>query len=132
MAYSDWVVGTSHIRRVDAGFPAKGTSLHYAVGMGPVRHEGNTEVIDAADGRRLVLEAHAWPAGSMRIEIDLSDATADGCRVRIDERPCRGLAAVLHNPVQDLVLRARNVESLRRLERLAREKAAGSGSSAQP
>jgi len=126
-SYRNWVVGTSDIRRVDDGYPAKGKKLHYSVGVGPLRHEGDTEVLDVQEGRRLVLEAHAWPAGSMRIEIDLAEAAAGGCRVRIDERPSRGLARRLHNPIQDLVLHARNVECLRRLERLARQQAAKAG-----
>jgi len=123
--YGRWVVGTSHIREVDEGFPAAGTKLHYSIGWGPLRHDGHTEVCYVENGVRLVLEANAWPAGAMRIDIDLSDATAEGCRVRMDERPSRGMASLFHNPLQDLVLRGRNVECLRRLERLARERAAG-------
>lgn len=121
--YGDWVVGTSGIRDVDDGFPTPGTSLHYSVGWRPLRHDGHTEVVDSTEGERLVLEAHAWPAGSMRIELRLYDAPA-GCRVWMSERPARGLAATLHNPLQDLVLRGRNVECLRRLERLAQQREA--------
>jgi hypothetical protein len=40
------------------------------------------------------------------------------------EHPKRGIAAALHNPLGDALLKLRNVEALRRLERLARKSAA--------
>jgi uncharacterized protein YndB with AHSA1/START domain len=116
--YQDWVVGTSHIRDVDEGFPAVGSRIHYTVGRGPIRHEGHTEVLDVDEPKQLSLEAHAWPAGSVRIDLQLS-ADGDGCLVVIDERPERGIAKALHNPLWDLTVRLRNVETLRRLERVA-------------
>lgn len=129
-SYENWVVGARRIRDVDAGFPEPGTRLHYAVGVGPIEHQGHTEVREVEPGRRLVLEAHAWPVGTARIEIRLeddddiaSDGNDGGCTVTMEERPARGLPAALHNPLQDAVFRARNVVTLRRLERLARERA---------
>src|SRR5204863_3211794 len=112
-----WVVGTTAIRGVDATWPAQGTRLHYTVLRGPLRHEGHTEVLAVDPGRRLELEAHAWPLGSMRIELCLEDE-GEGTRVLMTERPARGAGAVLHNRVGDLMLKLRNVEALRRLERM--------------
>jgi hypothetical protein len=129
--YSYWVVGTSAIRDVDTRFPAVGTSLHYRVGWGPVRHDGNTEVLEVDTGRRLVLEAHAWPAGSARIAISLTEGDG-GCVVQIDERPIRGVAGLLHNPGWDAFIKLRNVESLRRLERLAARRAGRGGAGGTP
>lgn len=117
-SYADWVVGTSEIRSVDDDWPAPGSRLHYTVGRGPLRHQGHTEVVAADTGRRLQLEAHAWPVGSVHIDIDLAD-DAGGTVVTMVEAPKRGLAARLHNPVGDALLRLRNVESLRRLARLS-------------
>jgi uncharacterized protein YndB with AHSA1/START domain len=118
--YGDWVVGTSGIRKVDDGFPAVGSRIHYTVGRGPVRHEGHTEVLALERGRRLELEAVAWPLGTVMITLTL-DATDDGgCTITIDERPAKGLGKVLHNPLTDRAVKLRNVETLRRLERLAR------------
>jgi len=117
-AYAGWVVGTTAIRAVDAGWPKPGSRLHYTVGRRPLRHQGHTEVLAVDDGRRLELEAHAWPAGSVRIDIQLED-DGTGCQVTLVEHPHRGVAAALHNPVGDLLLKLRNVEALRRLERLA-------------
>lgn len=116
--YSRWVVGTSAIRGVDAHWPAMGSRLHYTVGRGPLRHEGHTEVVSVDLGRRLELEAHAWPLGTARIEICLEQA-GDGTQVLMIEHPARGAAGALHNPAFDLLIKARNVEALRRLERLA-------------
>jgi uncharacterized protein YndB with AHSA1/START domain len=117
--YSSWVVGTSEIRDVDTGWPSAGTSLHYRIGRGPLRHDGHTEVLAVSDARRLELEAHAWPLGSVRIELRLDDEADGRCAVTMVEHPARGTAAMLHNPVGDAVLRLRNVEALRRLEKLA-------------
>jgi uncharacterized protein YndB with AHSA1/START domain len=120
--YASWVVGTSEIRAVDATWPAVGSRLHYAIGRWPLRHEGHTEVLAMTEGSRLELEAHAWPAGTARIEMLLADGDDGGCVVTMVEHPARGTAAVLHNPVGDALLKLRNVEALRRLERVAASK----------
>src|SRR5437763_13455241 len=116
--YSRWVVGTTTIRDVDQDWPSVGSRLHYSVGHGPLRHDGHTEVTTVDPGRCLELEAHAWPLGSVRIAITLHEE-GDGTLVEMVEHPARGAAALLHNPLGDVLLRLRNVETLRRLERLA-------------
>jgi uncharacterized protein YndB with AHSA1/START domain len=116
--YAEWVVGADHIRDVDPGFPAAGSRLHYTVGVGPLRHDGHTEVLSVDTGQRLELEAHAWPLGTARIVLRLTNGHP-GCTVEIEEHARRGLASRLYNPVLDLVIKARNVETLRRLERAA-------------
>ena len=119
--YSRWVVGTSEIRGVDEAWPRPGARLHYRIGRGPLRHDGHTEVLSVDDGRCLELEAHAWPLGTARIELNLVDA-AGGCFVDMVEHPAQGVVGVLHNPAGDLLLKLRNVEALRRLDRMARER----------
>jgi len=57
--------------------------------------------------------------GTARIEIRLADAPSGGCVVSMVEHPARGSAATLHNPIGDALLKLRNVEALRRLERVA-------------
>lgn len=121
--YSRWVVGTRAIRDVDDGFPTVGSALHYRVGRGPLAHEGHTEVLDVDDGRMIELEAHAWPVGSARIQITV-EPDGVGSLVTMDEHPLRGIAATLHNPVSDALLRKRNEVTLRRLESVAQERAA--------
>lgn len=120
-SYSHWVVGTRGIRDVDQGYPGVGRRLHYTIGYGPLKHRGHTEVLEVDTGRRLVLQAHAWPVGTVRIAIILRSEGERSTRVTMTETPSRGIAGLLHNPAQDLLLRLRNVETLRRLERVARE-----------
>jgi hypothetical protein len=103
---------------VDEGFPAEGTALHYRIGRGPLSFDDQTKVLGVEDGRRLQLEARAWPIGTAGITITTQDQ-GPVTRVSIDEKPARGLAATLHNPAADLLIKVRNVEVLRRLERLA-------------
>lgn len=120
-SYGDWVVGTRKIRDVDAGWPTEGTRLHYTVGYGPVRKDDVTTSLGYEPDARLALEAHAWPAGTAGI-VMTAEAVAGGTRVSIDEAPLRGPAKRLHNPVADLLIKLRNVETLRRLEAQARRR----------
>jgi hypothetical protein len=113
--YGDWVVGTRKIRAVDSGWPAKGTKLHYTVGYGPLRKDDETVSLAYAPQERLELEARAWPAGTAHIAIT-TEVAEGGTLVAIDEKPHRGPAKLLHNPLLDLLVKARNVETLRRLE----------------
>jgi uncharacterized protein YndB with AHSA1/START domain len=117
--YARWVVGTREIRNVDEHFPAVGSRLHYTVGHGPVRHEGHTEVVAIDEGRRLELQIVAWPAGAVKVVMSLEPKPAGMTEVTMVEHPVKGLGAVLHNPLGDLLLRLRNVETLRRLQAVA-------------
>jgi hypothetical protein len=119
--YADWVIGTRAIRAVDPGWPEPDRALHYTVGYGPLRKDDETRALAYEPDRRLELEAHAWPAGTARIELR-AEPVADGALVTIDEHPLRGPAKLLHNPLLDAVIRVRNVETLRRLEGLARDR----------
>ena len=118
-SYGSWVVGTRMIRAQEPGWPQAGTAIHYTVGYGPLRKDGDTRSLAYEPERRLELEARAWPAGTARIEIT-AEAQDGGTLVSIDEHPLRGIAARLHNPAVDLLIKVRNVETLRRLEGLAR------------
>jgi uncharacterized protein YndB with AHSA1/START domain len=117
--YDDWVVGTRHIRDVDEGFPAVGTRLHYTVGHGPLRHDGHTEVRSVDPGHCLELEIHAWPAATVLVELHVTGRSPSECEVLMTEHPHRGPLALIHNPIFDLGIKLRNVETLRRLESVA-------------
>jgi uncharacterized protein YndB with AHSA1/START domain len=121
--YRDWVVGTGQIRDVDADWPSPGANLHYTVGRRPLVKRDRTEVRAAEPGRMLELEANAWPAGSARIRIELTPLDAGGCEVAIQEHPLRGPAAMVHNPVLDLLLGVRLHRMLRLLGQCAAEPA---------
>jgi len=128
--YARWVVGTSAIRAVDPDFPAEQTRLHYRIGHRPLAKQGGTAVLRQVPGERLELEAEGWPLGTVYIELTLTpedpapgeyDGAVNGSawtRVTIVEHPRRGLAGKLHNPLLDLTVWARNLETLRRLEKV--------------
>jgi hypothetical protein len=42
--------------------------------------------------------------------------------VEIEEYPIRGVAKTIHNPLQDGLIKARNVETLRRLDKQVMER----------
>lgn len=120
--YADWVVGTRKVREVDPGWPKPGTAIHYSVGYGPLRKDDRTESLAFLPNARLELEAKAWPAGTVGIVLT-ARASGDGTELTIEEKPRRGPAKLLHNPVLDLLIKVRNVETLRRLEGLIRQRA---------
>ena len=64
--YGDWVVGSSAVRDADDGFPAVGTRFHHRVGVGPLKIDDHTEVLDVAPPLLLVLRANARPFGIAR------------------------------------------------------------------
>ncbi|MDP9118153.1 MAG: SRPBCC family protein [Actinomycetota bacterium] len=119
--YAAWVVGASHIRGVDPGWPAVGTRIHHRVGPWPMAIDDTTEVVEAVTGSRLVLQARAWPAGEARVDIRIEPDDV-GSMVTMSEAPTRGIGTWLDNPLQRLVLRRRNIESLARLATLAEKR----------
>lgn len=121
-SYGYWVVGTRDVREVTGDWPAPGSAIHYRVGHLPLRKEDVTRSVSVDPDHELVLEAHAWPAGTLHIGIEVLRSPT-GCTVVIDERPKRGPLKLLHNPLIDLAIKARNVETLRRLEQATRERA---------
>src|SRR4051812_12338849 len=113
--YSDWVVGTVHIRDVDEGWPLVGTNLHHKAGPWPLSLQDSSTVLAVTPGRLLKLRAGLWPLGSAVIEIIL-DPLADGqTRVTMKEDFEAGPLLWVRNKINDLVLHRRNIESLRRL-----------------
>lgn len=120
-SYGHWVVGTRTIRKVDEGWPAERCRLHYTMGYGPMRKDDVTTSRCYEPDSLLQMEASAWPAGT--VDIRLTAEPADGgVLVSIDEKPVRGPARTLHNPLSDVALKIRNVVTLRRLEQLARRR----------
>jgi uncharacterized protein YndB with AHSA1/START domain len=113
-----WVVGATHIRQVDDGWPAAETRVHHQVGAWPLMISDTTAVVSCEPPRSLVLQARAWPVGEARVELDI-EAADGGARVRMAEAPTHGTARLLDNPLQRRVLAARNRESLARLAALA-------------
>lgn len=117
-SYPLWVVGATHMREVDRGWPAVGTRLHHSVGVWPLSVEDVTEVLDVQPGRRIVLRAHAPVVGSADIELVLTPVP-EGTLVRMLERVASGPGRLLPEMLQHVLLYPRNVESLLRLRAIA-------------
>lgn len=112
--YSNWVVGTSHMRAVESEWPAVGSRLFHAAGVWPLVARDETMVEAADDARRLVLLARGRPFGEARIVIELEDDD-QGCVVTMHETPVSGPGHWLHNRLSDAALVRRNTEGLARL-----------------
>ncbi len=119
--YEHWVVGCADIRAVDGDWPAVGSKFFHTVGVGPIKTKDNTAVVEVEPGRKLVLEARARPAGVAKVIFTLTPVDG-GTEVEIDEYPVRGVAKTIHNPIQDGLIKLRNVETLRRLDKQVTER----------
>jgi uncharacterized protein YndB with AHSA1/START domain len=116
--YAEWVHGTKEIRDVDAGWPTEGAALHYTAGVGPITYKGETKVSTSAPQRQLELEVHAWPAGTVRVNIVI-EPSGTGSIVTLDEHPLRGPTRLLLNPLSRLGFVARTNVMINDLLRLA-------------
>ena len=119
-AYGEWVVGSRLIRGVDPGFPAVGTRFHHQVGIGPLRLNDHSEVLEVDPPNRLVLHAKARPLGTAIVDLVIERAEDGvGSDVTMREDPGDRLSALAFQPLTHLLVRNRNTESLRRLKDLA-------------
>ncbi|PXX68622.1 polyketide cyclase/dehydrase/lipid transport protein [Nocardia tenerifensis] len=113
--YALWVVGASHIRDVDEGWPAVGTRIHHSVGPWPMTLSDTTKVRDVDEPRMLELEARLWPVGSALIRLELTEIGPHSTRVTMFERAISGPVSLVPGAVQQMALTPRNKESLSRL-----------------
>lgn len=121
--YSQWVVGSSHMRAVDANWPQAGSRLHHGVGIWPLLIRDHTEARLAEPGRRLVLTARGWPLGEAEVEFRLTPE-GDGTHVEMREEMKAGAGFLLGNPIGQWLIYRRNVESLSRLAALVERRTA--------
>lgn len=117
-AYPDWVVGAQRARTADPQWPAPPSRLHHRVGLGPFSVRDRTCVIESDPPQRIVLDAAARPFGRARVEITLRPE-GTGTRVHLLEDPSGYTGLLRLNPAVQLLIRARNVEALRRLKDIA-------------
>ena len=115
--YADWVVGASHIRAVEPGWPEVGSKFHHTVGVWPCHLRDSTVVEECDTGRKLVLEARARPFGRARVEIRLEEIQT-GTRIVMREEVRSPAVARWGSPLLAPLLHVRNVEALRRLASL--------------
>lgn len=114
-SYRDWVVGARRIRTADESWPAPGAMLHHELAGGI---EDSTTVLDSEEGKRLVLRARARPAGIAEVVLTV-EPSGNGSKVQMEERAVSGPAAIIPELLLAPLVKARNVESLRRLGELA-------------
>lgn len=117
--YEHWVVGAKDIRAADGTWPRPGSTLQHTSGFGPFNLKDNTQVLESDEPRRIVLEARGRPLGIARIEITLQPE-GTGTKVAMVEDAVRPATARVINPALNPLTHSRNVETLRRLEELAR------------
>lgn len=116
--YSNWVVGTSHMRAVETAWPQPGSRLFHASGLWPAVRRDESVVEESEPVRRLVLTARARPFGEARVSVDLAPE-GTGCRITMAEHPSAGPGKWVHNPAADRLLKHRNDEALARLAAVA-------------
>jgi uncharacterized protein YndB with AHSA1/START domain len=121
--FADWVVGCKEVRDVEGAWPEVGAVLHHTVGAATATIEDTTSVVESEPNRRLVLRARARPAGVATVRLELASGEGGGTLITMEEEVVDGAASHLPTPVTDVLLKPRNAECLRRLKRLAEERA---------
>lgn len=117
--YAGWVVGSSHIRDVEADWPAVGSRIHHSVGPWPLHIQDETVVTAVEPGLSLSLEARGWPIGAAAVALTLVPHGDGKTLVRMTEHIVGGPGKVLPAALQSLLIKPRNTESLARLADLA-------------
>jgi uncharacterized protein YndB with AHSA1/START domain len=121
-SYGHWVVGSRRMRGCDPGFPAAGTRFHHQVGVGPLHLNDHTQVLEVDQPRKLNLKAKARPLfGTAVVDMTMEPAEG-GTHVVMREDPGDRMTAFVFQPLTHLLVRGRNVESLRRLKELCEER----------
>ena len=117
-SYAHWVVGSKRVRDADPAWPAPGSRFHHTVGFGPFTIDDHTESLSSDPPHRLELRANARPLGVADVVLELEPSDA-GTVISITENPA-GIQRILAllPPVQ-MLTKARNNQSLARIERLA-------------
>jgi uncharacterized protein YndB with AHSA1/START domain len=117
--YADWVLGAQRIRAVDEDWPQPGSRFHHRVGAGPVKVEDSSQVEALDPGRGISVRVKVRPIGTARVRIVLVPQDDGGTEILFEEHPLEGPLRQRFVRAVDAVLWVRNVESLRRLARIA-------------
>ncbi|MEQ7126538.1 SRPBCC family protein [Actinopolymorpha sp. B11F2] len=118
-SYASWVVGASHIRKVDPDWPAVGSQIHHNVGPWPLVIQDATEVLAMEVNSLLEVHARIWPVGAARVRVRLDPRNSGGCEITMGEEIAEGPFRSLPKAAQATLFRPRNNESLNRLVDLA-------------
>ncbi|MEH3139804.1 MAG: SRPBCC family protein [Mycobacterium kyogaense] len=117
--YSQWVVGNSRMRAVDATWPAPGSTIHHSIGVWPLVLNDSTVVESCDPERKLVLIANGRPFGKARVTLRLSDLDGGGCRIEMAEVPVSPPLNLLPKQVALAAAFPRNRETTWRLAAMA-------------
>jgi uncharacterized protein YndB with AHSA1/START domain len=121
-SYGYWVPGSRVIRDAEPDWPAPGSKFHHTIGVGPLEVSDHTEALEAHPPELLRIRAKGRPLGTATVTMEMV-ARDGGTIVRMTETP-DGPARLLNlNPLFWLATKARNTESLMRLEELAARRA---------
>jgi uncharacterized protein YndB with AHSA1/START domain len=118
-----WVVGNTHIRGVEAEWPAPGSRMHHRIGPWPFSVSDSTTIIECEPPHRLVLQARAYPLGQLRIELAV-EPNGDGSLVRMAEVATHGVWRIFDFALFRRLLAARNRECLARLAAIVQNRIA--------
>ncbi|HUQ62214.1 MAG TPA: SRPBCC family protein [Acidimicrobiales bacterium] len=121
-SYEIWVVGNKSIRGYDKEWPAPGSEFHHTVGVGLLATKDKTVSIETEPPHHLVMLVRALPFVRAIVTLTLEPDGA-GTRVTMEEHPKGNPWEALWNPALDALTKLRNMESLRRLKRLAEVRA---------
>jgi uncharacterized protein YndB with AHSA1/START domain len=120
--YGYWVPTSRVIRDADAEWPAPGSKFHHTVGVGPFEVSDDTEALETRPPELLRMRTKGRPLGTATVTLEMVPSDG-GTLVRMTET-LDGPARLLNfNPLFWLVTKARNAESLMRLEELATRRA---------
>ena len=121
-SYGYWVPGSRVIRDAEPDWPAEGSKFHHTVGVGPFEVSDHTKALEARAPELLRIRAKGRPLGTATVTMKMTPRNG-GTLVRMSESP-DGPAWLLNlNPLFWLMTKARNAESLMRLEELAARRA---------
>ncbi|MDT5178544.1 MAG: hypothetical protein QOJ95_2742 [Mycobacterium sp.] len=125
--YSQWGVGNSRMRAVEANWPAPGSTIHHSIGIWPALLNDSTEVLASEPTRELVLLANGRPLGRARITLRLFDLADGGCRIEMAEVPVSPPLSLLPDRVSLTAAFPRNRECTWRLAALAERRTTDEG-----
>jgi uncharacterized protein YndB with AHSA1/START domain len=120
--YGYWVPGSRVIRDAEPDWPAPGSKFHHTIGVGPFEVSDHTKALEARPPELLRIRAKGRPIGTATVTLELTPRDG-GTLVRMTERPDGPTWLLNLNPLAWLVTKARNAESLMRLEELAGRRA---------
>jgi uncharacterized protein YndB with AHSA1/START domain len=121
--YPTWVVGATRMRDVEEDWPEVGAKLHHSAGVWPAVVNDNTEVLECEPGRYLRLRARGWPLGEAEVAITLTPS-GPNTLVKIEETAVSGPGAMIPGPIEGVLIRWRNTETLKRLAFIAEKRQA--------